>query len=218
LFTGIIKELGTVEKLHIDSGGGTITVISDIVNEEAEIGDSIALNGVCLTVVNIGEASLGFDISSETLKVTNLGRLKSGDKLNLEPSLRATDFIGGHFVSGHIEAIGEIVAKKRAGTAWLYKITAPSELLDTTIDRGSICVDGISLTVTKVLASAFEVVIIPHTAKKTTLGYKKIKDTVNLESDLIGRYIKRIMETSLLSKNKKSDLSNLVKFGFNKEI
>lgn len=217
MFTGIIRELGVVENIKKRAHGGKLTVSSKIVKKEAGIGDSLAVNGVCLTVVGLNRGSISFDVSAETLRVTDLGKLKSGDRINLEPSLKPVDFIGGHFVSGHVEAIGEIMAKRQVGAEWLFKISAPTELIDITITRGSICVDGISLTVTKVLKSAFEVVIIPHTAKMTTLGYKKVRDSVNLESDLIGRYIKRIMDNSFSAENKKQELSDFAKFGLSEE-
>lgn len=193
MFSGIIEELGVVDVFEQKaSGDARMIVTAKRLGTECSIGDSIAINGVCLTVA-FKEDGLGFDLSHETLKVTNLGRLASGDKVNLELSLRLGDRLGGHFVSGHVDEVGTIRSRRDEGDCAVFEIRAGNRVLELLIDRGSIAVDGISLTVTDVLDDAFELVIIPHTAKMTTLGFKKAGDTVNLESDMIGKYVEKLV-------------------------
>lgn len=199
MFSGIIEELGVIESFEQKAGGDArMLVAAERLGAECSIGDSIAVNGVCLTVAFKNENRLGFDLSHETLKVTNLGRLASGDKINLELSLRLGERLGGHFVSGHVDEIGAIRSRRDEGDCSVFEIRAGNRILELLIDRGSIAVDGISLTVTNVLDDAFELVIIPHTAKMTTLGFKKAGDTVNLESDMIGKYVAKLVRVESL--------------------
>lgn len=156
-----------------------------------EVGDSIAVNGVCLTVVQIFPASFYADVMPETLRKTNLNELKNGDKVNLERALPAGGRLGGHFVSGHIDATGTILAQKKEGNALVLEIAAPAAVTNYLIPKGSVAVDGISLTIVEVGESSFSVSLIPHTAKYTTLGYKKPGDKVNLEADLLGKYVQK---------------------------
>lgn len=214
MFTGIIKDLGKVSRFERTAGGGSRLSLSSNLSGQASVGDSIAVNGVCLTVVDINNQEVSFDLSAETMAVTNLGELKKEDCVNLEPSLRPIDYLGGHFVSGHVEAIGTIEDKKKIGDDLIFKISAPKEIMSVTIPRGSICADGISLTVAKVWPLAFEVVIIPHTAAVTTLGFKGSGDGVNLESDLIARYIKRIIDNTATTGEREEFLRQLAKKGF----
>jgi len=195
VFTGIIKDLGTVKDIKRKQGAAVLTVDSEIISNDISIGDSVAINGVCLTVTEVNKKVISFDLSKETLDVTDLGELTVNDCINLEPSLRPMDYMGGHFVSGHVEEVGIILEKRRDDEDYVFKISAGPQIIDLTVQRGSMTVDGISLTVTRVNEGSFEVVIIPHTLKMTTLGSKGSGDKVNLESDLIARYIKRIMES-----------------------
>lgn len=218
MFTGIIIELGETKSLIKKGQNAELLLKSKDVIKEAKLGDSIAVNGVCLTVtkINLRDLELSFDVSFETLKSTNLGSLKGGALVNLEPSLTPSSKIGGHFVTGHVEGIGKIRQKKEVENALKIEIEAPEEVLKYLIQKGSVAVDGISLTVVDVLKDAFSVVIIPHTAKMTTLGFKGIGDTVNLEPDILGKYVAKFLDKTETS-NKNSDekiLSLLEKSGF----
>ena len=207
MFSGIVEELAKVSfQDGKPDGGSRLVVESAILSPEASIGDSIAVNGICLTVTSVEKGELSFDISPETLRVTNLNQLGSGDVANLELSLQIGDRLGGHFVSGHIDDVGEIVDRRSEGDCSVFRIAANKDILNLLIDRGSISVDGISLTVTKIFEDAFEIVIIPHTAKLTTLGTKSVGDKVNLESDMIGKYIARLMTTSNIEGRDKIDI------------
>lgn len=192
MFTGIVQELGQVVALKGSPEGAQLTVASKKVSQTAKVGDSIAVNGVCLTAISTKGNQLVFDLSKETLKVTNLGELKAGDGVNLEPALKVGDPLGGHFVLGHVDEIGTITKIVPYGENWLYEIAVSANVLNQTIPRGSITVDGISLTVTKLLKNSFQVVIIPHTAKVTNLSEKKVGSSVNIEIDMIGKYLVKI--------------------------
>lgn len=218
MFTGIIIELGEIKSLIKKGQSAELSLKSKEVIKEARIGDSISVNGVCLTVteINLRDHELFFDVSFETLKSTNLGELKRGDKVNLEPSLTLSSKIGGHFVTGHVEGIGRIRKRKEIENALRIEIGAPDEILRFLVEKGSVAVDGISLTVVEVLRDAFSVVIIPHTARMTTLGFKGIGDTVNLEPDILGKYVAKFLnKTGTLTKNSDEKiLSLLEKSGF----
>jgi len=192
MFTGIVQELGYVVSLSGSSEGAKLTVASKTVSRLAKVGDSVAVNGVCLTVVTAKNNQLAFDLSKKTLKVTSLGELKTGAGVNLEPALKVGDPLGGHFVLGHVDEVGKIKKIVPYGENWLYEIEVSDNVLRQTIPRGSITVDGISLTVTKLLKNAFQVVIIPHTAKVTNLSEKKVGSSVNIEIDMIGKYLVKI--------------------------
>jgi riboflavin synthase len=193
MFTGLIIEAGTVHSLELRGPSGTLGIRCAEVRKDAVLGDSIAINGVCLTVTSISNDLLNFDVSFSTLESTNLGSLRRGESVNLEPSLRLNSKLGGHFVTGHVEAVGKIRAITTTGNAVTIEIAAPASLLQFLIPKGSVAVDGISLTVVDVLADAFTLVIIPHTADITTIGRKKIGDTVNLESDLLAKYVAKFV-------------------------
>lgn len=208
MFTGIIEEVGTLEEIITGNGFGIMKVKCSKVLEDTKIGDSIATNGVCLTVREKDAFSFSADVMGETLAKTNLGSLKIGDKLNLERALRLSDRLGGHIVSGHIDGIGEIVsiAEESDGT-WLT-ISAPQEVLKYVIYKGSISIDGISLTVAYVDNEVFKVSVIPHTLENTILHNKKINSKVNLECDLVGRYIEKLFSPKdEKEENNKSNIS-----------
>jgi len=193
MFTGIIVETGRVESLASTSGITRLAVSTPSIHRDAEPGDSIAINGVCLTVVDISGDRLSFELSDETMKVTNLGELKRGDRVNLEPALRTDGKLGGHFVTGHVDGVGRIRSRKRVGETIEIDIEAPPDVLEYLIDKGSVAVDGISLTVVKVFRDFFRLVIIPHTEKVTNIGDKRAGSTVNIETDMIGKYVKKFL-------------------------
>jgi len=198
MFTGIIIELGEVAALDKKGSSARLSIKGKETIKDAAIGDSIAINGVCLTVTKllIHNSELSFDVSYETLKNTNLGNLKIGDRVNLEPSLKPNSKLGGHFVTGHVDGIGRIRTKTVSGNAVRIEIDAPNNVFKYLIEKGSVAVDGISLTVVNVLKDAFSVVIIPHTAKLTTIGFKNVGDTVNLEPDILGKYVAKFLTES----------------------
>lgn len=193
MFTGIVEELGKVKTLRRDAGAARLVISASTVLGETVLGDSICVNGVCLTVVDMTKGGFSADVAVETLKVTNLGDLKIGAKVNLERALQLSARIGGHLVSGHVDAVGKIRKQQVEGNGWRIFINAPETVRRYVIKKGSIAVDGISLTVADVDRSGFSIAIIPHTAKLTTLGFKKPGDSVNLESDIIGKYVERLL-------------------------
>ncbi len=193
MFTGIIEEMGTVKALRRSAGSARLTVLAEKVLDGTALGDSICVNGVCLTVVSMGRADFSADVAVETLNVTNLGGLTVGVQVNLERALQLSARIGGHLVSGHVDAVGRIREKREEGNGWRIFFEAPDSVLRLMIRKGSIAIDGISLTIADVDQTGFSVAMIPHTAKLTTLGFKKAGDSVNLESDLIGKYVERLL-------------------------
>ncbi len=193
MFTGLIVEMGETISAAKRSGGAILSLRSNEVAAAANIGDSICVNGVCLTVVSKSRSELSFDLSDETLKSTNLGDLRGGDFINLEPSLRPDSRIGGHFVTGHVDSVGKIRSKMNSGEMLKFEIWAPAAVIDFLVNKGSVAVDGISLTVVNVFKDSFTLVIIPHTAKLTTLGFKGSGDTVNIEVDILGKYVARFL-------------------------
>lgn len=208
MFTGIITELGEIASLDRKGEGAQLTVRAPQTTGDAAVGDSISVNGICLTVVEIKGKDISFDVSFETLNSTNLGSLKRGDRVNLEPALTPNSKMGGHFVTGHIDGIGKIRSRRRIGNADRIEIEAPAQVLRYLVGKGSVAIDGISLTVVDVLKDAFSVVIIPHTADMTTIGFKKGGDTVNLEPDILAKYVAKFVlpdsDASLMSSLKKS--------------
>jgi len=194
LFTGLILGMGTLLSVRKLTGGAILSLRAGDISTSAVIGDSIAVNGVCLTVVSKNRDELSFDLSDETLARTNLGMLRPGDTVNLEPSLTPSSKIGGHFVTGHIDDTGKIRSKTNTGDMWKFGIEVSSDILDYLVEKGSVAVDGISLTVVDILTNSFTVVIIPHTAKATTLGMKASGDTVNIEVDILGKYVAKFLK------------------------
>ena len=188
----------------------------DFVLDDPQEGESIAVNGVCLTATAISPRRFSVDISPETLSRTTLGDLKSGSRVNLERALRLADRLGGHLVSGHVDGIGQVVEKRATGQFTVYTITLPPGLERYVIEKGSIAVDGISLTVNSCQEGRFSVAIIPHTAKLTTMGFRGVGDKVNIEVDLIGKYIEKLLsprgETS--GEHKTVDQDLLARHGF----
>jgi riboflavin synthase len=193
MFTGIIEEMGNVKALRREAGATRLTISASTVLGSTALGDSICVNGVCLTVVDIGRSEFSADVANETLMVTNLGELQVGQKVNLERALQLSARIGGHLVTGHVDAVGRIREKRQEGNSWRVFIEAPETALRYIIKKGSVAVDGISLTVADVDITGFSIAMIPHTAKLTTLGFKSAGDSVNLETDIIGKYVERLL-------------------------
>lgn len=193
MFTGIIEEIGSVKTLRREAGAARLTISASTVLGGTALGDSICVNGVCLTVVDMGKSEFSADVANETLKVTNLGELRIGQKVNLERALQLSARIGGHLVTGHVDAVGRIREKRQEGNSWRVFIDAPETAHRTIIKKGSVAVDGISLTVADVDKTGFSIAMIPHTAKVTTLGFKSAGDSVNLETDIIGKYVERLL-------------------------
>ena len=193
MFTGIIEELGSVKDLRREAVGARLAISASVVLDGTAIGDSICVNGVCLTVVALGKTEFSADVANETLKVTNLGDLKVGQKVNLERALRLSAKIGGHLVTGHVDATGRVREKRQEGNSWRMFFDAPANVLRYVIKKGSIAIDGISLTVADLDSSGFSIAMIPHTAKMTTLGFKSPGESVNLETDVIGKYVEKLL-------------------------
>lgn len=194
MFTGLIVEMGDVVSLIRKGNGARLSLDAKTLSRDAKLGDSIAINGTCLTVVEIRGDVLSFDLSEETLGSSNLGELKVKDRVNLEPALRLDDRLGGHFVTGHIDGRGKIRSKTLEGD--VYKIVIGTEpwIAEYLVEKGSVAVDGISLTVVDVLKDGFSLVIIPHTSRLTTIGFKGTGDSVNVEVDILGKYVSRFLK------------------------
>jgi len=193
MFTGLVEELGTLRSVRKGADSALLTIEVEKILNDLKIGDSIAVNGVCLTVTNFGGNFFTADVMAETLVKSNLGDLRPNDRVNLERALRLGDRLGGHLVSGHIDGVGTIVNKERFDIAIIITIAAPREVMRYVIKKGSVAIDGTSLTVVDFAGEKFRVSLIPHTAHSTTLGYKKVGDTVNLEADIVGKYIERLL-------------------------
>jgi riboflavin synthase len=195
MFTGIILELGKVISVEKIAQGAKLKIFSEKLLKDSQIGDSIAVNGVCLTVTEIDRTKkvLSFELSYETLKKTTLGELKKDSPVNLESALTLNTKLGGHLVSGHVDGVGVIKKIEKTGDYIKIEIEAPQEVLKYCVPKGSIAVDGISLTVVDLFTNSFSVVIIPHTLKMTTLGFKNVGDSVNLEPDIIAKYVERLI-------------------------
>ncbi|MBP1764442.1 MAG: ribE [Firmicutes bacterium] len=207
MFTGLIEEMGKVKDIARGTKSVRITITASKIMEGTVLGDSIAVNGTCLTVVAFGTDWFTADVMPETVDRTVLSKLKAGDKVNLERTLRVGDRLGGHIVSGHVDGIGTINEKKVNDIALIVKITAKPEILRYIIQKGSIAIDGISLTVVDCGPDWFTVSLIPHSAAMTTLGYKSVGEIVNLEVDMIGKYVEKFLGLGSSPAPAKSDVS-----------
>ena len=193
MFTGIVEEIGTILSVKKGVKSSALTISGDLIFEDMHIGDSIAVNGVCLTVTNKTKESFTADVMAETLRRSSLGSLKAGSNVNLERAMAANGRFGGHIVSGHIDGTGEIESFVREDNAVWVTVKTPVKLLKYIIEKGSIAIDGVSLTVAYVDKRCFKVSLIPHTAANTILLSKKAGDIVNLENDIVGKYIEKLM-------------------------
>ena len=193
MFTGIVEELGSVRHVLPGSRAGKIVIGARKVLEDVHIGDSIAVNGVCLTVVAATSDEFTADVMPETLRKSGLGTLKAGDPVDLERAMAANGRFGGHIVSGHIDGVGRIVETRPEENAVIVTISAPPEILALIVEKGSIAIDGISLTVASLSRTTFSVSLIPHTAAQTVLLKKHAGDVVNLENDIVGKYVQKLL-------------------------
>ena len=201
MFTGIVEECGTVLDVLKNGVSGSVQIQASTVLEGTKTGDSIAVNGVCLTVTKLTKSSFTADVMAETFRRTNLGNLGKNSRVNLERAMAADGRFGGHIVSGHIDGTGIISRIKEEGNAvWIY-ISAPQSILNLIVEKGSVAVDGISLTVAAVSDKEFAVSVIPHTRENTALSGKKTGAVVNLENDIIGKYVQKITGTAQINKS-----------------
>lgn len=215
MFTGIVEGLGTVSALQKASQDAKLAVETPFDISEVKLGASIAVNGVCLTVTQIEGRAFLADVSYETLASTCLGALAPGHKVNVERALKASDRLDGHIVSGHVDGTGAILSRRQIGGTLAIKISAPAELLAQTVLKGSIAVDGVSLTVNELEAGSFTVSIIPHTQNLTTVGFKPPGSTVNIETDILGKYVQRFLGlTPDKAVNKSLTIESLIENGF----
>lgn len=214
MFTGIIEEVGTVRRVSTGAAYGTIDIQASTVLEGTKLGDSIAVNGVCLTVTSLSSDGFTADVMAETMRRSALGQLKSGSKVDLERAMAANGRFGGHIVSGHIDGVGTIREMKHEGNAVWVTITASAAILRGIVEKGSIAIDGISLTVAAVDDTSFSVSIIPHTGAQTILLDKKPGDPVNLENDIIGKYVQRFLEPAPKAETSNITMEFLAKHGF----
>lgn len=196
MFTGIVTATGTVRRLARRSEGLELALDAGALAGELRVGDSLAVNGVCLTVRDLRRETVVADLMPETARVTTLGGLRAGDRVNLEPALRLGDRLGGHLVTGHVDGTGTVRAVRREGNAVVMEVAAPPAVSRYLVPKGSVAVDGVSLTVAGCAADGFTVSLIPHTLAVTTLGRLRPGDRVNLEADLVGKYVARHLEAA----------------------
>ena len=213
MFTGIIENKGRVLRVEYRGQEERLTLEIPMDLTDLKLGDSININGVCLTVVEKKEQAIGVDLSLETLEKTILGKLKEGDKVNLERALRLTDRLGGHIVTGHIDGIGVILEKRREKDFLGLRVRIPPSISRYVVQKGSIAIDGISLTVNQCQGEEIQITLIPYTIEKTTLIDKKVGDQVNVEADILGKYVEKIFDRGV-GDSKREDLSFLKEHGF----
>ena len=193
MFTGIIEELGKIQEIETRSSGMRFTISAKLVIDDLNIGDSISINGVCLTVTEKKEKEFSLDLVPETLDKSNLGELIEGNYVNLERAMQASDRFGGHILQGHVETLGVILDKQQQEDNAVISVGLDPEWMRFCIPKGSIALDGISLTISKIEANIVEIALIPHTMENTTLGLKSKSDTLNIETDIIGKYVERLL-------------------------
>ena len=197
MFTGIIEETGVVRDIRKGADSSVLTIEGDIIFDDLRVGDSVSVSGVCLTVTSREGRAFTADVMHETLRRSALGSLKTGGRVNLERAMPANGRFGGHIVTGHIDGTGTIAGIENDGVAVWFTVRAASQILRYVVEKGSVAIDGVSLTVASVSNDSFRVSVIPHTARVTTLSGKKTGDTVNLENDILGKYIEKLMGPSL---------------------
>lgn len=216
MFTGIIEELGTVERVTRGRVSAVLAIRAEAILSDLKIGDSVAVNGVCLTATSLTGHGFTADVMHETLDRSSLAGLGPGSPVNLERAMAADGRFGGHIVAGHVDGVGTIAAIEQDDNAIWFTITAPEQVLRYVVEKGSIAIDGISLTVARLELDRFAVSVIPHTAAVTLLGRRRVGDRVNLESDIIGKYVERLLRPTPELKTKESKLTMgfLSKHGF----
>jgi len=193
MFTGIVRERGTLVSVEDAEGGVRLGVDAPLTAGAASVGDSISVSGVCLTAVDVSDGQVAFDVVPETLGRTTLGAATAGTEMNIEPALRAGEPLGGHYVQGHVDGVGSVREVSREGEALRVTFEAPRELLRYCVVKGSVAVDGVSLTIAALDDDAFAVAVVPHTLEVTTLGTLAIGDRVNLEVDVLAKYVERLV-------------------------
>ncbi len=214
MFTGLIEDVGRVVKLERRGSSASLTVGTALPVDGFRLGDSVAVNGVCLTVVTMKGGSLSFDVSPETLDTSSLGRLVPGGAVNLERALRLSDRLGGHIVTGHIDCVAAVSGRREESGNIIFDFALPEENARFLVPKGSVAIDGISLTVNRVSSNGFSVNIIPHTAAMTTLQLRRQGDTVNIETDIIGKYVERLLGRSSGEPSRGVSLEALMRNGF----
>ena len=216
MFTGIVEEVGKIKAISMGSSSAVLTIAAKKVLENTKLGDSIAVNGVCLTVTKLGTDYFTADVMAETIRRSSLGTLSNGSPVNLERAMAADGRFGGHIVSGHVDSMGTISGIKPEDNAIWYTIDADGKTLHYIVEKGSITIDGISLTVAYVDSECFKVSIIPHTRQETNLSSKGVGDKVNLECDIIGKYVEKLLTPVEETQEKKSNITEefLRKYGF----
>ena len=213
MFTGIVEEVGVVKRIHRSGQDGGLAISASLVLEDSKIGDSISVSGVCLTMTHRSTDSFTADVAAETLRRTTLGMLKPGDDVNLERPLRLSDRLGGHLVLGHVDEVGTVVGRQDEGDSSLVRVSISQEAMRYVVYKGSVCIDGVSLTIANLSDDSFEVALIPHTKTVTTFSTKRIGSPVNIEVDLVGRYIERLL-TRRPSRKTSIDLAFLEAHGY----
>ncbi len=193
MFTGLIEEVGKVKNIVRKSSGLRLTIETKEIHRETKVGDSVSVNGACLTVEETNGNELVFFVSGETLKRTNLKLLRVNDWVNLERALRLGDRIGGHLVQGHVDATTKILRIRKTGEEFVFSFQTPKDFHRFMVEKGSVAIDGISLTITNVTQTTFSVTVVPHTFENTNLKFRKVGDTVNVEFDLIGKYLEKLI-------------------------
>ena len=207
MFTGIVEEMGQIRSIVRGASSAVLSIEANLILEDLKIGDSVADNGVCLTATSIGAGGFTADVMHETLNRSSLGALQKGSHVNLERAMLANGRFGGHIVSGHIDGTGTIGSIQKDDNALWYTILADAKLLRYIVEKGSVTIDGISLTVADVQSDRFAVSLIPHTAKVTVLGEKRTGDIVNLETDIIGKYVEKLMKPAVEETKQKSGIT-----------
>jgi len=218
MFTGLVEGIGTIKGITRTRGDMGLTLMPLFDMSDCRKGDSISVSGVCLTITHIKEGTVSMDVSGETMARSTMGELKKGDEVNLERALRLSDRLGGHLVSGHVDGVGVILKKESVQRSWLIRIELDQNLSRYTIEKGSIAVDGVSLTINHCQERYFEVNIIPETARQTTILKRKVGDRVNIETDLIAKYVERFFLKERLPEKEQAssmiDQEMLKRFGF----
>lgn len=216
MFTGLVEEVGEIQGLQKESKSMKIQISISVIGDDLKIGDSVAVNGICLTVVEVRKGAFLAEVMNETLCKSTIGNLTKGEKVNLERAMPLGGRFGGHIVSGHIDGVGKVQKKTRVGNAMIFTINVGEELRKGIVKKGSVAIDGVSLTVATVDQETFEVSLIPHTYQATTLCGKSVGDLVNIEIDMIGKYVACYMEQQRDEKVKKDKISKefLMNHGF----
>ncbi len=196
MFSGIVEEMGAVQAIDKNLAGAKFSILASAILNDLQVGDSVSVSGACLTATGIEDNSFIVDVSTETLNCTNFDRITVGTPLNLERAMKLNARMSGHLVTGHVDGIGTLRIREQDGNAIYVTVEASDEIMRYCVPKGSITIDGISLTINSVTEHSFSVAIIPHTAKVTTIGLKQVGDVVNLETDLIGKYVERLLQAS----------------------